>query len=894
MLPAALVSTYRQYKEDTNAIAAWLASTAKAFGFPADLLSPPPSAPQASSTAAPKGRLKGKARKQAKEQASASTAGLPAESKLPTHIIRIKDFVPLAEHIASKAVAVPRELCKTIQRVIHARSGFGSKLEDHGETVPNLSAETHMHFVGVLEEVRQVLTPLMPTENSEESPSELRELRNRFAGLAVYEPSSKFLNAPDFERPKKTQNDTVRYESEVMNSLEDAFFALTALVNDMNQVKAHIRYIWASYDTGNFDLTAVAVATNTAIDLVRNLMEDVEPLLEAHGGLGKMLMQLHAMHCMMEGMSPEEVLSSTARRSDDDGPSSFVYKTYDQAEVTYIAAYQMIDSFAAVLVPGQVPLYKEGMYGYFDPKSDHSQKTGRQKFEDNRALLMPFFTELMTVVGLKDWLVQDEFMRGMEEVQKTKKVPFYAVFAAQIFLDITYQLGPNIEKPFTEMMAHLRFIEIDIMEHFKFHANLKIDHWPASNDELLRQLRAHIRYIDNDPVRAIQKKLLRNLRADIPEIASHRLFRMSPLISGLTLFHFRARYHDVGHALANAWGSIQYCQHLYAALEHFVPGMAKWPDMDLVYTNLGPDSFFVGGERPKKLVDHYLKFCLQIGTSAATMTARRRKNVSLFSKAGPRGLKEGTSAVQTMFAPRYADLNGQLALTAEHVSRIIDLSLFEEMETDGECSWSLGQIEDPEKLKEKKRMWQEQQQAHGSHKGSLRDSRNESRKGEKDGGCMTYAQLIEKLTLFFNAETIEFTFPYMHMHRECWKMLHVVRKACDPILRQIFTPAYMQRETELPFVVGWILMAASGYDGVADLRPMLTAAKALNEALAKGAGDVIRKEMGEKLGMPVMDMPVDSESDDDDDKEQEKKEKKKEVKGRGNFIYPPSASFHYH
>ncbi|KAG6307462.1 hypothetical protein E4U45_004638 [Claviceps purpurea] len=101
----------------------------------------------------------------------------------------------------------------------------------------------------------------------------------------------------------------------------------------------------------------------------------------------------------------------------------------------------------------------------------------------------------------------------------------------------------------------------------------------------------------------------------------------------------------------------------------------------------------------------------------------------------------------------------------------------------------------------------------------------------------------------------------------------------------------MQRETELPFVVGWILMAASGHDGVIDLRPMHAAAKALNEALAKGAGDVIRKEMGEKLGMPVMDFAVDSESDDDEDNEQEKK---KEVKSRGKaFIYPPSASFHY-
>ncbi len=38
MLPNVLISTYLEYKKDTDAIASWLASTAKAAGFnPGDL-----------------------------------------------------------------------------------------------------------------------------------------------------------------------------------------------------------------------------------------------------------------------------------------------------------------------------------------------------------------------------------------------------------------------------------------------------------------------------------------------------------------------------------------------------------------------------------------------------------------------------------------------------------------------------------------------------------------------------------------------------------------------------------------------------------------------------------------------------------------------------------------
>ncbi|KAG6000820.1 hypothetical protein E4U21_004963 [Claviceps maximensis] len=832
MLPSALVSTYQQYKEDTNSIAAWLASTAKAAGFPADLLSP--ASPKAST------RLKGKARQNAKKKAAASPAPPSAAQKQSTYIIRIKDFVKLAEHIASKAVAVPPEFSKTIQRVIAARSGFGAKLQEHGQVLPDLPAAQHTHFVRVLEKVRQILSPLLPTEKSDETPSENSELRNRFASLAVFEPSSEFLKAADFERPAKPQNDTNRYESEPMDSLEDAFFALTVLINDMNQVRSRIRWIWSNYKIGIFDLAAASIATNTAIDLVRNMMEDVIPLLEMHGGLGKMLSHFHVMQCCRKGWSVDD-LTLPIR---DDFNDNFNYDMYEVAEGTYLAAYRMLESFIPVLKDDQLPVYKEGIFGYFDPRSDRSRKTGRQKFQDDRALLMPFFTELMTVIMLfDDWLVKDEFIRGMEELRKTRQVPFYAVFATQVFLDITYELGPTIERPFDTMRDHLSFMDDDIKEHFQFHVKLKIDNWPASNDAKLRELHRHIHWIDSDPIRAQQTRTARRIGAAIPNIKSHRLFRMSPVISGLMLFHFRGRYRDAGIALANAWGSIQYCQHLYNAVQRQELGVPQWPDLDIVYTNLGADSFFVGGERPKTLLDSFIKFSLQMGTSAAAMSSRRRKKTSLFSRAGPRGIKDGVSPMQTMFAPRYVKRNGQFCMTPEHVNRIIELSLFEQEGSDEDGTLMMGQIEDPERLKEKKKKWQQQQQS--SRKGSC--------KAEHDGSRMTVDQLIKQLVLGLNAETLEFSFPYMHMHRECWQVLRAVRNSCDAVLREIYTPAYMERECELPFVVGYILMAASGKDeGVMDLRPLGRAVLALHEVLQTGAGTIIlRQDLEGKLGLPV-------------------------------------------
>jgi hypothetical protein len=441
----------------------------------------------------------------------------------------------------------------------------------------------------------------MPTDALDQTPSTAADVANRFASLTIYEPSQEFLDAPDVERPVTVKGDSAIYESEPMTSFEDAIFALTALVNNMNQVKSHIQWIWSNYKDGIFDLAAAAITTNTAISLVRNMMEDISPLLKLHGGFGSMLERFHVLQCLVKGWKLSDI---TVPRKDNFNP-----ETYDTASGTYFMAYRLLEGFVDVLQPGQLPLYREGMFGHYDPESDRSRKTGQQKFEDDRALLMPFFTELMTVVRcFSDWPAKDEFIRGMQELDKSGELPFYVVFAAQVFLDITYELGPHIQRAFEYLVQNTTFMDNDISIHLEFHKKLKIAHWPASNDQVVRELQRNIQWIGKDPLRPVQVRMLQRMGADVPNTESHRLLRMSPLISGLLLYHFRARYLDLGLAVADAWGSIQYCKHLYNALRQQNLIAHTWADMDVLYAILGPESFFVGCEEPKTPEECFKKF----------------------------------------------------------------------------------------------------------------------------------------------------------------------------------------------------------------------------------------------------------------------------------------------
>ncbi|KAF5701091.1 hypothetical protein FMUND_14054 [Fusarium mundagurra] len=453
MLPTPLQGTYQQYKADTDSVAAWLASTAKACGYPADLLT---------STSAQPSQPKGGA-----------PSAAPVEPTRPKYIIAIKDFIPLAEYIFASTkplISVPKSLAETIDRVIYMRSRFGAQLEEHGAEVNDKSDEKHNYFIGVLESVRSVLRPRMPTDTP--SYDSIEELTNRFSGLNVYEPSQDFLDAPDIVRPQKAQDDENLYEAEPQNTLEDAMIAYAVMLDDLTYIRSHIKSIWANYKDGFYDLATAAVVTNTGIDLARNLMEPILPVFEPHGGACAVSEKFSIVFAMMKGFSISEVKTW--------GPKGGNEKMYDIANDTFLNANILLKALVAVLGPRNIPIYKEGMFGTYDPNSDRSRKNGHQKFNEDQIILSEYFTEAVTLArAVPNYPVEDEFIRGIRELDKTDKTPFCLVFATQILLDVHHILRADTASVFETLSSHTSAMRNDLNQHIKHHQNLKSETWPA-------------------------------------------------------------------------------------------------------------------------------------------------------------------------------------------------------------------------------------------------------------------------------------------------------------------------------------------------------------------------------------------------------------------------------
>jgi hypothetical protein len=182
--------------------------------------------------------------------------------------------------------------------------------------------------------------------------------------------------------------------------------------------------------------------------------------------------------------------------------------------------------------------------------------------------MMEFFTELMTVIrSLLDYPVSEEFMMGMRELDKTGAPSMSLPFAAQVFLDIHHTMRDATRQSFQAVVAETKQIEAYIDSFLDFHRSLTIQSWPPKNNMVLRPLKHQIQWMHADPVYKVKVKQHQKLLSSVDGMEPHRILIQSPVLGGMWLFSVRQQMHDIGLTIANAWGSVVACAHLYNALQ---------------------------------------------------------------------------------------------------------------------------------------------------------------------------------------------------------------------------------------------------------------------------------------------------------------------------------------
>ncbi|KAF2703036.1 hypothetical protein K504DRAFT_452005 [Pleomassaria siparia CBS 279.74] len=764
MLPKNLSTTYQQYKNGTDSIANWLATTAEKIGYVSEARSK-------------------KAKRKAKAKAKPSgdgTQSQPLPQGRQTYTIAIKDFTILAEYIAAKdEVEVPPKLAALLDRTISLRQSYSATISSSGvdeDPEKSESDDRHAFFLGVLKKVQNLLRPryakaYIPVKKEPES---IEEVINMFEKLELEVPSEGFKQAPDVARAEvDSAASNATYKAERVEGMQEDFFAFLLLLHDLNRLRNEVKTAWEGYKQGLIDLVAASITTNTAVDLARAMEDDMKDTLQKYGGAPTMLDMYYVASCMGAGTS----VSHKERRGDD-----LNFKMYALADAIFIPTQRLLGGFCDAMEDGRTMEMKPGFYGIYNPSSDRSRKNARDRFLEDKIFLLEMLTEFSTACHASEQFpAEDELTRGLRAMFKTKELTLSLSFAATLFLDIHHILRAQVDSCFGKLQKVASYAQNSIDQNFEFHKDLHIDNWPRANDDALKEFSDFItKWIRDD----VHTKIARYMnRMFMPK--PYYLYRKHPWLCGLWKYHIQIRLHEIGIAFSNAWGSIMSCVHIYNAIQGEKMNTSQWKDMDVAISLQGADSFFVGD--PPKSPEGYLKrFAMAMGLSATeyakpSKTKKKNKNKKglLLSKRGPHSMKELGAVLQT-FKGRYCDMNGRYDLRMEDVQSIVD-----------KCTWGYEMNEDGQPAE----LFKDSDIKPGGQKGHARQ--------------LPVAKLLGLLRAMLHAEMIEISFDFLCLHRQCWRLLCSLRDHCRDQLIKVYGPKYMEKETELPFVVGYILMTAS-------------------------------------------------------------------------------------
>lgn len=320
----------------------------------------------------------------------------------------------------------------------------------------------------------------------------------------------------------------------------------------------------------------------------------------------------------------------------------------------------------------------------------------------------------------------------------------------------------------------------------------------------------------------------------LPRPEPFRLLKQYPLLCGLWSFAIQMDAHELGIVFANAWGSIMYASHLYNATRQEKLLLKAWKDMELIIALQSTERLFVGNT-PNDLEAYLKRFLLSMGYSPTVFASNRRRNAPIASTRGPRGLSELCSA-GTLFKGRYCNNEHSVTWTNESMRPIIEAK----MEDDSDR-------EDSEKKRSSK--------VKTAVTGSL------IRRPKRISKTIPAVDFLRDLAHALHAETLELSVDYLRLHRSCWILLRKVNEACKPQLLEKIGAGYLEKESQLPFVVGYIFMVATQTNGVANLllpkrpgvqvssRLLGQAAEALEDMINSGVGEIEIKFLAQRSGI---------------------------------------------
>lgn len=819
MLPHFLQSSYARYKADTHTFATWLLETANQCGYqPPSLSFTDPLAEQGKN----KSKSKNKKNGDGKEDVSGeNTVQFTAT---------IKDLRKLAEVVASSALTVPLPVLTIAKRAIKLRKSVTSWFMGHGDSENN---KRHAHFITALEEICETLEwktdrPSEPdakqstsTSGAESDDADASGFVNRFAVLTVEEPREFAQTEPAPVSTKKIVKVDIDEEDDQTESyLGQLYFKTLCLFQDLQSMRVFITQTWLEYREKKIDLMNASIVTDSALQIAKNLTEEVEAEWHTSG--------------VLESDDVQSVIFKIATFLHGESPSASVEiglpynkNMADVAEWCYLPTKVLLESFANVLQDGQMPVFKKGYFGTYNPKANRELMSVGQKFNEDKIIFLSLLPEfcMFSSFGFR-MPVEDMVTRGLVEFSKTKEVPLWLSFASQILLDVHHAMRYSSLSAFEDLrMSGLRIDKTvkDYIQLTKSHPQPQF--WPKEGDDEIRAIGLAVKsWIVEDQFLKIRKNSSALRGLPIPD--THALFSEHSILCGLILFHLHMRLQSVGQQLVTQWYDVQQLAFLHnLVIQSPLYKDLRWPDMDAFIQIHGESHIFIGS-RPKNASESLNRLELATGISSAANFARDTRKNRVHKPDGKTArLLEPTTAVANLFCAQYVKGVTQDAGIG-NIDRVLD------------------------ELIKKSNLENSSKELQRSNPKSI-----VSRQWSNFHNLSTLQLLAFLKTKLFIEEPV-ILFNYIGMHQRSIELLRLIRAKEHHKFVQYFTAAYMPNESFISNIVILIHHVARGSAETVREMGISSEGTIVSSRIVASAGDVMRDYLQKNGGVACKELRV--------------------------------------
>ncbi|KAI9148179.1 hypothetical protein HJFPF1_12005 [Paramyrothecium foliicola] len=772
MLPGFLKHSYKQYKEDTARLGAWLVVVAKKCGHE------PITLPDETSS-------KSNANDNDKARTRSSGAGLVQPT---TYRVGTRELLRLARLVAASSTTAPISILAVTRRAIALRKNVMSWFLKRGKFGSN---KKHAHFIEVLEEICEVLewqkpktstratdndTPPKPT-TSLNNTNDKQPWLNQFATLTMEETEDVPLPVPD--QAEVIEVATVEDDSDEDDDmyLSHGFFRILCLFHDLQQWRAFISETWNEYAALQIDLMSASVVTDAALEFARDLIQDTVDDVAAWFHEDDFDLQNFVYGTVCE--SSEEDLSPSLELG-----LPFNTSMGDIAEWCFLWTGILLESYVPIIKPDSLPVFKPGYFGWYDPKADRERMSTAEKFTEDKILLLELLPEF-SLVEMTDLPlpVRDKITTGFVDFIRSKKPTLWLSFAAQVLLDAHHTMRHSCLSAFDDLrMASLRIVRI-IDDFWKLSGtHSKPEFWSLQGDEELKRIRRCIEtFVQLDPLELAKTTAAEYSSSSFKhDREKHLLFSRNPVLCGLFMFQLNLRMQTIGQGLVNQWYDVQQLAFLHNLVEKQTTQKLAWPDMDMFLKIHGEKRIFIG-DRPRDAAQSLNRLEIVTGISSVTRFASnsRRRNPEWHRPDGRNGRSlEPTTKVMNIFRAQYLEARPENANHRSIHSADIDKFLTEFSE-DRITANDVG------KAKGAKRG--ERQSAQSTPQSLLKRTWLQ----KHDIGAIQLLSLLK--SKLFEEEPV-LMFDYFAMHRRSMEILRLIQAKEHHKLVQYFTADYMPKD----------------------------------------------------------------------------------------------------